>query len=305
VPNVSFFPNALSKTTVWTWENKPLTRAPFRAVLAGEDPSEAEGWNRLTNRTRQNLLDYKRAASLPACLERAGVSNAAYYKARHEAQACDVLDHLDRYLKMEPPFHDRPQAGLAAPGFFIPTPDMIGFREAAIIQGVGQSVWTNQGMPGFDEWFYDWVVPKPHHGQRIPIQRSAAKPLPPDNQVQELRTAKPMLPSSQQDANGRAHSQAQQPKTLHGKKATPFVPTRFQLSILDSLRGKFLTADQLTTALHCDRSRLYYDGKKKRGLKELSDEGMVFNDRGQGRGYYWPRFPPPEIAAFLGKKRRS
>jgi hypothetical protein len=163
----------LSKTARWTWENSELTQAAIQAVLVGRNPVGVNGWDRLTNRSKRNLLDYKKAASLPECLERAGMSKAAYYKARREAEACGVLDQLDRYLRMEDPYHDKPRSGLVAPDFFIPTPDMLKFREAAIEQGAGQNVWGNQ-LPGFDDWFLDWALPKSHRGQRLTLPRRAS-----------------------------------------------------------------------------------------------------------------------------------
>ncbi len=86
---------------------------------------------------------------------------------------------------------------------------------------------------------------------------------------------------------------------------TPFVPTRFQVCILEALKYKFHTADQLQAELRCDRARLFYDGKKRRGLAELSQRDYVRNLRGYGRGYYSVEFPPPEIASFLGENRHS
>jgi hypothetical protein len=166
----------ISDQTVWKWKNGKRTAAPFQAILDGGDPAGAEGWSSLTEETKQNMRDYRNAASLLACLGRADISRAAYYKARHEADACGVLDNLDRYIRMEAPYDDRPRSGLAVPNFFIPTPDMLRFREAASKQRAGQTIWANQDLPGFDDWFLDWTVPKPHHGRRIPVRRSASAP---------------------------------------------------------------------------------------------------------------------------------
>jgi hypothetical protein len=74
-----------------------------------------------------------------------------------------------------------------------------------------------------------------------------------------------------------------------------FIPSAFQRRILDALKGKALTADKLQAELGCHREDLY-----ARGLRELKAMGLVLNNRRAG-GYYRPDFPPPEIAAFIGK----
>lgn len=86
-----------------------------------------------------------------------------------------------------------------------------------------------------------------------------------------------------------------------------FIPTRFQARILDALNGRFRTRRELQVDLHlgADTKHLYYEGGNKgngKGLDGLTAAGLVRNDRGQGRGYFFVDSPPPEIARFLSKK---
>ncbi|HEX4591721.1 MAG TPA: hypothetical protein VH120_17420, partial [Gemmataceae bacterium] len=240
------------------------------------------------------------------CLNKAGISNPAYYKARREAEVCGVLNHFDRYLRMESPYDEKPRSGLAAPKFLIPTPEMLKVRQAAIDQGAGQNVWANQQVPGFEDWFLDWVAPKSYHGQRIPIsraeeirpasakRRSTAKPRPilPDGGT--TRTT----PTTAAEPLGTAHNDA------NSLPPVSFIPTRFQLGILKVLSKRFLTKEKLMTALGIgsDSKHLYYEGGKKgngKGLDGLLTSGLVRNDRGQGRGFYSVESAPPEIADFV------
>jgi hypothetical protein len=63
-------------------------------------------------------------------------------------------------------------------------------------------------------------------------------------------------------------------------------PSGFQKMILEELKGRALTADNLEVRLRTNRKRLYKDG-----LHFLLDAGLVANDRQIG-GYYRPDSPP-------------
>jgi hypothetical protein len=76
---------------------------------------------------------------------------------------------------------------------------------------------------------------------------------------------------------------------------SPFVPTAFQLRILEGLKHKIRTATQLQRELGCDRKRLY-----RSGLNELMKQGKVANKRGPNGGYYRPDALPAKYAEISG-----
>jgi hypothetical protein len=82
---------------------------------------------------------------------------------------------------------------------------------------------------------------------------------------------------------------------LQPAEAESFILSPLQRKILALLDGKSMTGDELETATHADRKRLYYGwGNDCRGgLDELRQRGLVKSGRGQGiRGYFRPDKPP-------------
>jgi len=69
-----------------------------------------------------------------------------------------------------------------------------------------------------------------------------------------------------------------------------FVPTAFQLAILDALDGRALRTDALGAEVG-DRGRLF---RRPGGLPELREQGLV--DNHPRLGYYRPDAPPPPLA---------
>jgi hypothetical protein len=171
----------LSNTSFWTWKTSERTKAPFEAIMAGADPAAAEGWNKLTNLTKGNLLRVKAALTLTESIKRSGMSPAAYYQAQREAERRGVTDQLRRYLRMEEPFGERPRCGLVTPDFFIPTAEMIAFREQAVKRGAVARLQAVKDIRGVEDWFLDWVLPRSNRGRRLTVPRddqvaSAAPP---------------------------------------------------------------------------------------------------------------------------------
>jgi hypothetical protein len=166
--------------TIWTWENEPRTCASIRAILAGDDPAEAEGWHDLPETTRQRMEEVRRAASLEASCGRVknkplpdlgstpSLAVSKYYTLLREAERCGVKEDLLHYLRCEGGYgtNQSRQSGLVADNFFIPTPTMLAFRAEAERVAIEQKVWSLQSLPGFDDWFLDWATPKPHRGSR-------------------------------------------------------------------------------------------------------------------------------------------
>jgi hypothetical protein len=158
----------LNTSTIWQWDRNPRTRGAIRAVLEQSDPSAVAEWGELPEGTRDNMLVVRKVADLRACCERAAISVAKYYKLMAQARLAGVEGELTQYLRMKglyaPPMSR--QSGLIADNFFIPTADMVKFREEAMREGARQQVWSLQNLPGFNAWFRDWTTPKGHRGRR-------------------------------------------------------------------------------------------------------------------------------------------
>lgn len=158
----------LTLADAWRWQNSASTSDIFAPILAGRPISEGE-WSGVHPTTRKQMEAFSSANSWEASCERAGVSMSTYRAAVAEANRCGVGDELSQYLNLEGRYSpDRSrQSGLLAKNFFVPTEDMLGFRDEAVREGARQQVWALfNDLPGIDEWFRDWTAPKPHRGRR-------------------------------------------------------------------------------------------------------------------------------------------
>jgi len=158
----------LDLARLWQWERSPETSGPMKAILAGGDATTMEQWECLHANTRQHMEAIRKAMSLDECCSRAQVSKSKYYVLLAHADRCGVKAELEKYLKIEPPYEATKsrRSGLVSAHFFIPTPDMLRFREEAIREGAQQQIWSLQNLPGLDEWFIDWTAPKAYRGRR-------------------------------------------------------------------------------------------------------------------------------------------
>ncbi|MFL5242422.1 MAG: hypothetical protein ACJ8FY_09970 [Gemmataceae bacterium] len=158
----------MSTATIWYWEQRQRTSGVIKALLAGENWKNMKEWEQLTPETQDQMEAVNKAGSLAACCNRAGLSVSAYYNALREAERYDVKDELLQFLKSESKY--RPprsrQSGLVAKDIFIPTRDMLRFRDEAIREGVKQKIWSLAALPGFHTWFLDWATPKSYRGRR-------------------------------------------------------------------------------------------------------------------------------------------
>jgi hypothetical protein len=159
----------LNTATIWLWETDHRTSPSIKAILAGRSGADME---ELPRRTQDQMKAVSEAASLEACCVRARLSLSGYYNAIKEAERCGVKDKLLQYLKIEGQFGTTKsrQSGLVADNFFVPTRDMLKFREEACREGAKQKVWSLANLPGFDAWFVDWTMPKPHRGRRHEVE---------------------------------------------------------------------------------------------------------------------------------------
>src|SRR5262249_17499182 len=52
--------------------------------------------------------------------------------------------------------------------------DMLKFRKEAMRVAAEEQVWSLQDVPGFDNWFLDWVTPKSYRGRRHLVPSKAS-----------------------------------------------------------------------------------------------------------------------------------
>jgi hypothetical protein len=277
----------LNPATIWQWQRGKQTSKPIREILSGRNGADADGWDQLHPNTRQHMDNLCRAARLDACCKRAEMSLALYYKEMKKAEHCGVSSELLQYLKIDGKYISTKsrQGGLMAENFFIPPPDMLKFREEAIREGAKQKVWSLQNLSGFDAWFLDWATPKPHRGKRHLVASAVA------SQGVDGATTN----GTAQHSSNLATPAAPVPTATKSKAVNqlPFVPSTFQLRVLEALENKIRTATQLQGHLGVDRKWLY-----RGGLNPLMEEGLVVNKRGSGGGYFRPDAPPSRICGI-------
>ena len=79
------------------------------------------------------------------------------------------------------------------------------------------------------------------------------------------------------------------------REAILFLPSEIQEVILEHLDGHVANGDELLTMLNCGSKETLYGKKRRGGLTELVNLGLVKNSRSRG-GYYRPDKPPVQKA---------
>jgi hypothetical protein len=214
------------------WKQSPLTGPVIRAILAGGDPAATEQWGRLHPNTRQQMEAVRKARSLEACCARAGIALSGYYTLLREAERCGVKGELQKYLSCQAPYPaGSRQCGLVLPNFFIPSALMWRFRGEAEREGTEQKIWSlwSQNLPGFEQWFLDWVTPRARRGRRHAFPETTAAnvapigPMAPDGH-----------PRADQKPRGRGRPSESDPKVVkrNAKMRSDWEAKRF-----DSISG--------------------------------------------------------------------
>jgi hypothetical protein len=152
------------------------------AAIAKSGKAPAELPHDVDGRTIAKMVDYAMAARLAACCERAGLTVSEFLHARQTAKAAGAICDLDRFLNSEGDFGKGKGrlSGLVTPTLFVPTPAMLAFRKVAS-KAMGQhGVFVLNDVPGFEQWFVDWTMPKKTYGRRRGLadsSRAAANAL--------------------------------------------------------------------------------------------------------------------------------
>jgi hypothetical protein len=158
----------VNPATLWHWKRSPRTSAPTKAILAGENCKQTTQWAQLPSDTQIRMEKIRKALSLRECCNRAEMSVSGYHNLVKKAERCGVRHEFEQYLKLRGKYvvNRSRQCGLVADRFFIPTPDMLRFRDEAVQEGTKQKIWSLADLPGFKSWFMAWVTPKAHRGRR-------------------------------------------------------------------------------------------------------------------------------------------
>jgi hypothetical protein len=164
------------------WESDPQTKAGLEKAIEAanksgpKSPPESETWNKLHSRTRKNIWESAKSATLSACCKRAGVTD--YYQSLQQAERCGVQKELENYLKQEGKYPNTKNrlSGLIVPNFFIPSSDMLAFREKALKEWTLQNIAPLKNLPYFDQWFVDWTMPGIMDGRRPGLVGSKEAP---------------------------------------------------------------------------------------------------------------------------------
>jgi hypothetical protein len=188
----------LSTVSIWAWERDARTSSIIRAILAGDNPAAVDGWKELPANIQRRLGAVFRAASETACCARAHLSRSGYYNALREAERGGLKNELIRYLRREEPYDSKARSGMVAPNFFIPTKEMLRFREQAELAGAKQTVWPLYELPGVDAWFADWTAPRAHRGRRHMVPPKCGAETYQAGTGREVRDAQVIASSSEQ-----------------------------------------------------------------------------------------------------------
>lgn len=124
---------------IWKWQGNERTAGSINSIMCGGKGEDEEGWEKLGEETRRQMIVLQKVVSLDDCLRRAKLSKSQYYAELVEADVCLAKAELVAYLasdgRYSPPGKKRTsqdnakrvnnrQCGLVAPNFFIPTRNM-------------------------------------------------------------------------------------------------------------------------------------------------------------------------------------
>jgi hypothetical protein len=171
------------------WQKDELLREALKRTIEAAarsgghlpQPVGWEPWHQIHGKIKVHMGRSAQEATSTARCRRAVVSPSSYLRAIDEAARAGVAETLRQYLES----HDLGRAeksGLIADRFFVPSPGMLRFREAA------EEAATDQGLkafkelrnnPAFDQWLVDWTTPRKWKGERNVLPNSRPAPKPP------------------------------------------------------------------------------------------------------------------------------
>lgn len=184
----------ISTATPNRWQNDPEKgKALDEAVRIQRRElgrSRAEFYPRMSAFRRLQMLNYARAASVAECVRRAGMPYNQYKGYVAKSKKLGVQELFFDYLqpKGQLTVGGVVRIGLVADNFFIPSASMRAFRRVASREMAEQRIRSLRCLPGFDEWFLDWTIPRPTRGRRVTLPRSARPSMPTAAPVQSTES---------------------------------------------------------------------------------------------------------------------
>jgi hypothetical protein len=147
----------------------------LKHLIQGKPPSEFPDWGKLSwgklnPKTQECVTKISDAARITACLERAGINPSNYYVERKRAEQLGVMKAFDEYIGWSVPLPEGPPPfGTLAPHFYVPRPNVLAFREAALetrrkLAEDGQRNPYVNRLPGYLQWLWSWTVPPSRKG---------------------------------------------------------------------------------------------------------------------------------------------
>jgi hypothetical protein len=174
----------VDKSTLLKWKRSEVLREALEAIteaVAGNTPLRGvQGFDQLDPRTRAVMLRYAKSATVASICERARLSTSSHQSLCREARRLGVEVQLRQYLTCTGRY-GRHTNGRAGPdpdneNFFVPTPEMLRFQKVAGAAMAEHKIWALRSLPGFDEWFWDWTMPRPKYGKRLAVPPAAESP---------------------------------------------------------------------------------------------------------------------------------
>lgn len=245
-------------SSLWLWKKNAEQNAALSAAIRGVSRKGQFGsdWAKnLHTRTRNNMLAFAKAATLRACLARAGLDEVKLAAMKAEARRLGAAEDLQWYLDSNEPL----KSGLVRPRLFIPSSSMLAFRRVARAEMARLEIWTLKDLTGFDEWLIDWTTPRQQFGLRNePTQDAASEPR-----------------SSPNTRATRERSKRSRAKHLHWQAWKAEGLTNGQIAIRhNDQTGESVTEDAVKKAL----KRLKQEGDIKGDIKEEGDnKGTLLN----------------------------
>jgi hypothetical protein len=285
----------VSQAAVNAWRNDPARKEALAFVLQAARKSTRsrpesligeKAWGELDPRTRDAMWRFAQAANLTRCAERARVFKQEYgnwlrYARRLSGDA--VADRLKRYLDGEPDASFRSH-GILMDKLYFPTPAMLRFRKIARGERARQNIsGLMSELPCVQQWMLAWAVPHSNKRTKVIETQAITPPRKPEPRVE------PIANMPQLGGDGAVLPPA---PMLPPLPPAVFLPSAFQMRILDELDQTALTADELQDRLDVNRTWLFAGG-----LKPLMAAGRIINKR--PFGYLRPDRLPPKIGKFL------
>jgi hypothetical protein len=150
----------------------------------------------LSPQKKKCLTRFAAAAEIGACCKRAKVAESTYLATRRQADQFGVLDQFEAFVGMKGLILGGPvKGGLQGEKFYLPTDAQWDFREQALSvrAEMAKARLRNPNLkmlPGYDQWFREWVIPPNRNGKQRSLPTSAPQRDPATESTESFISAK-------------------------------------------------------------------------------------------------------------------